>query len=42
MIEKAMGRQAPAKADLAAALKVNPHFNVLQAPVARTALASLA
>jgi len=42
MIEKAMGRPAPAKADLAAALKVNPHFNVLQAPVAHKALASLA
>jgi len=38
MIELALGRQAEARRDLGAALKINPYFSVLQAPVARMAL----
>ena len=41
MIEKALGRTADARRDLTAALAINPHFNPLQAPVARAALAEL-
>lgn len=41
MIEKSLGQRARAKADLAEALRLDPAFNRLQAPVARKALASL-
>lgn len=41
MIEKAMGQTAAARTDLRASLAVNPHFNVLQVPMARSTLASL-
>jgi len=41
MINKAMGRTAAARTDLRAALALNPHFNVLQVPVARAALTAL-
>ncbi len=41
MIEKAMGQAAAARTDLRASLAVNPHFNVLQVPMARATLASL-
>ena len=41
MIEAAMGNRAAARTDLANALALNPHFNVLQAPVARQSLAGL-
>jgi tetratricopeptide (TPR) repeat protein len=38
MIELSLGRSADAHRDLTAALKINPYFSVLQAPVARRAL----
>jgi tetratricopeptide (TPR) repeat protein len=38
MIERALGHRAQAHRQLARALKINPHFSVLQAPVARRAL----
>ena len=41
MIEKALGHTDAARSDLAHALAINPHFNPLQVPVARTALAEL-
>jgi len=41
MIESALGERAAARADLAQALRTNPHFSPLQAPVARRALAQL-
>ena len=41
MIEKALGSRKAAKADLTEALRLDPHFNVLGAPRARAALASL-
>lgn len=41
MIEKALGQKAAARTDLRAALRLDPHFNVLAAPVARAALAQL-
>jgi hypothetical protein len=41
MIEKALGRTADARRDLTAALRLNPHFSALHAPLARAALAAL-
>ncbi|MFB4317108.1 hypothetical protein [Actinomadura sp. 21ATH] len=41
MIEKALGRDAAARRDLAAALRLDPGFSVLHAPRARAALAEL-
>lgn len=41
MIEKALGQRAKAKADLTQALRLDPAFNRLQAPVAKKALAEL-
>ena len=41
MIEQRLGRTAAARADLSRALALNPHFNPLQAPQARAALAAL-
>jgi len=41
MIEKALGRTADARRDLTAALRLNPDFSVLHAPLARAALTSL-
>ena len=41
MIEASLSQRAAARADLAAALAKDPHFNVLQVPVARRMLASL-
>ena len=41
MIEAAMGNRAAANTDLTNALALNPHFNVLQAPLARQMLARL-
>jgi tetratricopeptide (TPR) repeat protein len=41
MIEKALGRTADARRDLTAALRLNPGFSALHAPLARAALASL-
>ena len=41
MEEKGLGRTDAARRDLRKALSVNPDFNVLQAPVARQALAAL-
>jgi tetratricopeptide (TPR) repeat protein len=41
MVEKALGMNAPARGDLRAALDLNPHFSVLQPPVATAALAEL-
>jgi tetratricopeptide (TPR) repeat protein len=41
MIEKALGRTADARRDLTAALRLNPDFSALHAPLARVALASL-
>lgn len=38
MIELALGHQDQARAQLSRALKINPHFSVLQAPAARRAL----
>lgn len=37
----ALGRRAAARADLAAALRIDPHFSVLQAPKARSLLAGV-
>ncbi|MGN9910553.1 hypothetical protein ACTMTJ_23645 [Phytohabitans sp. LJ34] len=39
VIELGLGRTGPAKADLAAALRLNPHFSPTDAPLARTLLA---
>lgn len=41
VIEAALGRSGAARADLARALATNPHFNVLQAPLAVRALRAL-
>ena len=41
MIEKALGRTADARRDLTAALRLNPDFSALHAPLARAALTSL-
>lgn len=41
MIEKSLGRPAAARHDLSQALALNPAFNPLQAPIARSALAGL-
>jgi tetratricopeptide (TPR) repeat protein len=41
MILAGLGRTADARAALTEALAINPHFNPLQAPIARTTLASL-
>jgi tetratricopeptide (TPR) repeat protein len=41
MIEKALGRMAAARRDLAAAIDLNPHFSILWGPRAARALASL-
>lgn len=41
MIESALGQRAAARADLTEALRINPYFSFLQAPIARRALASL-
>jgi tetratricopeptide (TPR) repeat protein len=41
MIDKSLGRRAAARANLASALRINPHFNPLLAPVARRALQQL-
>lgn len=41
MINKALGNKAQAKAELTQALSINPHFNPLAAPLARSALATL-
>jgi tetratricopeptide (TPR) repeat protein len=41
MISKALGRTADARRDLTAALRLNPHFSALHAPLARAALAAL-
>lgn len=41
MIEKSLGMDQAARADLRRALRINPHFSVLQADVARRALAEL-
>ena len=42
MIEKSLGMDAAARADLQRALRINPHFSTLQAPKARQALKELA
>jgi tetratricopeptide (TPR) repeat protein len=42
MIENALGQRSAARADLAAALAVNPHFNPLAAPIARRTVDGLA
>ncbi len=41
MIEKALGQRRSAAADLRAALRINPQFSPLQAPVAQRALREL-
>ncbi|MEA2502111.1 MAG: hypothetical protein QOD01_2222, partial [Actinomycetota bacterium] len=41
MIERSLGQRDEARRDLSGALQANPHFSVLQTPVARTALAEL-
>ncbi len=41
MIESALGQRDAARTHLDQALKINPHFSVRHAPLARTALASL-
>ena len=41
MIEKSLGRAADARRDLAAALRLNPNFSALHAPLAKAALTSL-
>ena len=41
MIERSLARTADARRDLAAALRLNPHFSFLHAPLAKAALASL-
>lgn len=41
MIENSLGQRAAARADLAEALRINPSFSFLQAPIARRTLATL-
>lgn len=41
MINKSLGNRVLARAELVKALAINPHFNPLAAPLARTALAGL-
>jgi Flp pilus assembly protein TadD len=41
MIEKSLSRRAAARADLQAALTLNPHFSPLKVPRARAALVGL-
>jgi tetratricopeptide (TPR) repeat protein len=41
MIERSLGQRDEARRDLSDALRINPHFSVLQAPVATAALAGL-
>lgn len=41
MIERSLGQPAAARRDLTQALAINPAFNPLQAPIARSALAAL-
>jgi len=41
IIEKALGDRVAARSDLAAALRINPHFSTVQAPRARQALQDL-
>jgi tetratricopeptide (TPR) repeat protein len=41
MIERSLGQRDEARRDLSDALHINPYFSVLQAPVARAALAGL-
>jgi tetratricopeptide (TPR) repeat protein len=41
MIEKSLGRAASARRDLTAALRLNPDFSALRAPLAKAALTSL-
>ncbi len=41
MIEKSLGQRSVARADLTAALRINPYFSYLQAPIARRTLAAL-
>ncbi len=41
MIERSLGNDAAARADLRRALRINPHFSPLHAPRARRALAAL-
>jgi tetratricopeptide (TPR) repeat protein len=41
MIEKSLGQAADARRDLAAALRLNPNFSALHAPLAKAALTSL-
>ena len=41
MIERSLGQRDEARRDLSDALRINPYFSVLQAPVARAALAGL-
>jgi tetratricopeptide (TPR) repeat protein len=41
MIQKSLGHNAAAKADLREALRLDPHFDALKAPQARAALATL-
>ncbi|MCA1657141.1 MAG: hypothetical protein LC713_05460, partial [Actinobacteria bacterium] len=41
MIENSLGQRAAARSDLSAALRINPYFSLLQAPVARRTLAAL-
>ena len=41
MIEKSLGRAADARRDLTAALRLNPNFSALHAPLAKAALTSL-
>jgi tetratricopeptide (TPR) repeat protein len=41
MIEKSLARAADARRDLAAALRMNPHFSALHAPLAKATLTSL-
>jgi Flp pilus assembly protein TadD len=41
MIERSLGQRDEARRDLSDALRINPHFSVPQAPVARAALAAL-
>lgn len=41
IIQQALGEKSRAKLNLAQALRINPHFNPLAVPLARTALAAL-
>jgi Flp pilus assembly protein TadD len=41
MILAELGRRTAARVELATALRINPHFSVRHAPVARATLASL-